>query len=231
MMLVSTSTVPACRATAIRRTETRPWSMASPITFRNGSENRAGGTSFAAGRPLFRSAASGNAHAAAVVKAPSATSPPPQRRRGHLQLVRRRVQSPDQLFSGEVRPIATSQQANGRHERRPGEVVGELLRAVPAGFPRSFGVRRRHGIPRQDVEQLMGEIEVTAARDLTPRDQDCVHLRKATCRPGDVAIRIDHENQDAEFSLHGFPQSHRRHVAQLKLGREPLTSTHRILKP
>ena len=32
----------------MRRTETRPWSMASPITLRNGSENRAGGTSSAA---------------------------------------------------------------------------------------------------------------------------------------------------------------------------------------
>ena len=68
-----------------------------------------------------------------------------------------------------------------------GEGVGELLHAVPAGFPRSFGVLGRHGIPGQDVEQLVGEIEVTAAGEFTPGDQDGVQLRKTTGRPGQMS--------------------------------------------
>ena len=131
--------------------------------------------------------------AAAVLKAPSATSRHLSADDVTCNASRRRVQSPDQLSFGDVRPIAAAQQASGRHERRRCEVVGELFLAVPAVFPRSFGVRRRHGVPRQDVEELMGEIEMTATGDLTPRDQDRVHLWKATGRPGDVAIRIDHE--------------------------------------
>ena len=67
----------------------------------------------------------------------------------------------------------------------------------------------------QDVKQLVGEIEVTAACHFAAGDQDGVQLRKATGRPGDVAIRIDHENQDAELPLHGFAQPRRRCVAKL----------------
>ena len=31
---------------------------------------------------------------------------------------------------------------------------------------------RRHRIPCKDMKQLMGQVEVTAARDLMPIDQD-----------------------------------------------------------
>ena len=81
------------------------------------------------------------------------------------------------------------------------------------------------------MEQLVGQIEVTAAGDFTPRDQDGVQLRKTTCRPGDVVLRVDHEDQDAELPLHGLAQPCRRHVAEPEFGREPLAGTHRVLEP
>ena len=164
----------------------------------NGLENRGGGMFFGTVWPLLRSDASGADFAVARDNPPSATS-----RHFSAEAVtcnssatlfsRRMSSSPDRLDPAETR------QCGRGHERRRGEIVGQLLHAVATRVPYLLKVSRGHRLPRKDVKQLMSEIEVAPTGGFVARDQDGVHFRKTAGRTRDASLRFDHQDQHAEF--------------------------------
>ena len=79
-----------------------------------------------------------------------------------MKFVRRGVQPRDQLLFAQVRPSAEPLQRPGRGERRRRETIGEPLHAVASSLRCLFGMLGRHRAPSQDVEQLVGEVEMAA---------------------------------------------------------------------
>ena len=149
---------------------------------------------------------------------------------GHTQRVRGRVQPGDQFRLGQPRPIREPLQDAARHQNCPGEVVGQLLDAIAAGLPRFFAMLGRHRIPGEDVEQLVGEIEMPAAGDFAARDQHRVQLGQAAGRSRDAVACVDHEHHDAEIPLYYLGEARRRFVPETELGGEPISCLHGILE-
>ncbi len=56
----------------------------------------------------------------------------------------------------------------------------------------------RHRVPGEDVEELVRQIEMAAARDLMAIDQHDIEFRQAAGRAGNALERIDHEHQYAQ---------------------------------
>ena len=95
-----------------------------------------------------------------------------------MKVICRRVQPCDQISLNQVRPTAGSLQCANGHEQRCREVVGKLLHAIAAGLPGFFRVLWRHGVPGEEVKQLVGQVEVTPPGDFAVCDQHRVQFRQ-----------------------------------------------------
>ncbi len=60
------------------------------------------------------------------------------------------------------------------HQQRPRKVVGELLHAISLAARHFTGLHsiRRHRVPREEVKELVRDIEVPASQWLSPIDED-----------------------------------------------------------
>ena len=87
-----------------------------------------------------------------------------------------------------------------------------------------------HGVPGEDMKQLVSQVEVTPAVDFATCDQDRVQFRQTAGRARNTVRCIDHEDQNAEFSFHDVGQAHRRYRAQFEFTDEPVAGLHRIFE-
>ena len=119
-------------------------------------------------------------------------------------------------------------EARLRYEQRGGKAVRELLDTDLAGLRRLFEVLGRHRIPCEDVEKLVGEIEVASAGDFATVDDHHVEVGKTAGGSGDAVDRVHHEHQDAELLLHDLRQLLGRDGPEIEILRETLAGRHRI---
>ncbi|WP_246694591.1 hypothetical protein, partial [Mesorhizobium sp. M2E.F.Ca.ET.209.01.1.1] len=96
-------------------------------------------------------------------QATHAEQPPTQGLRGHQQLASDPIEAVNQSFFGQMRPIAEPVQNGRRHQQSGRKIIGQLLDAVAPYRPCLLDVLGRHLLPRQDVEELMGKIEMPSA--------------------------------------------------------------------
>src|SRR5258706_7347744 len=83
-----------------------------------------------------------------------------------------------------------------------------------------------HGVPGEDVKELMPEIEMTPARDLATIDQHHIQFREAAGSARNALEGIHHQHQYAELLLHDLDEAGSRHVAELGLRGGTLARLH-----
>ena len=88
----------------------------------------------------------------------------------------------------------------------------------------------RHGVPGEDVEELVTEVEMTPSRDLLAIDQDYIQFRQPAGRARNAVEGIHHQHQDAELPLHDFNETRGRHFAELEFGHETFARLHSVFK-
>ena len=105
-----------------------------------------------------------------------------------------------------------------------------MLHAIPANLSRLLGVFGRHGVPGEDVEEFMRQVEVAAANDFMSIDQHHIQFRQAARGARNALECIHHEHEDAEFPLHDLDKARRRHVAKPELGDKALSGLHGVFE-
>ena len=148
----------------------------------------------------------------------------------HMKGVGHGIQPGDEFGAGELGPGAGRLQRGSRHEQCGGETVGKLLDAIAAGFARLFGMVGGHRVPCEDVEQLVGEIEMTTSFDLVTCDQHGIEFGKPAGSAGDAVMGVHREDEDAEFAFHDVDQAGCGCVAKTELGGEALAGQHGVLE-
>lgn len=147
-----------------------------------------------------------------------------------MQLVRHRVQPRDERRLPKLRPVSEPGKRVSRHQHRRGKVVGKLFDAVAARLSRLLPVLGWHRVPRQEVKQLVRQIELAPTLHLVAGDEHRVQLRQSACRAGDPPVRVDHQNEDAELAFHDIRKARRRDVAEAELRDEPFAGANGVLE-